>query len=128
MTTRTLSRLSALLWLLACGWAVALAVDLQRPDAARAAVWAVALLHLGGALGLSRTVATRATVAEEDAAEWRAKWGGEVGPYKIALTRIVWAIEEARPNVHGRPARVDAPDLLLRAERIARGARSLGHP
>ena len=128
MTTRTLSRLSALLWLLACGWAVALAVDLQRPDAARAAVWAVALLHLGGALVLSRTVATRATVAEEDAAEWRAKWGGEVGPYKLALTRVVWALEEARPNAHGRPARVEAPDLLLRAERIARGARSLGHP
>lgn len=128
MTTRTLSRLSALLWLLACGWAVALAVDLQRPDAARAAVWAVALLHLGGALRLSVVLRNRAIAAEEDAAEWRTKWGSEVGPYKLALTRVVWALEEARPNVHGRPARVDAPDLLLRAERIARGARSLGHP
>lgn len=127
MTTRTLSRVSALLWLLTCMWVGVLALELQLTGDGRA-VWPTLLVHLAGALWLSRVIRQRAIAAEEDAAEWRAKWGGEVGPYKLALTRVVWALEEARPNVHGRPARVDAPDLLLRAERIARGARSLGHP
>lgn len=118
METRSLGYLSAALWLLACGLALTLAFDLQRPDGARAAVWAVWLLDLAAALWASRALVLRAQAAEQDSDYWRAKWGSEVGPHRAALARLVWAIEEAMPGSDGRPARVDAPDLLARAERL----------
>jgi len=121
MTTRSLTWCSTFFWVTACAACVCLTVDTLRPDGARAAVWAVLVLDLVAALWASRALYRRAAAAEDDAQAWRSKWGGEVGPYRLALARIVWAIEEARAAPrYSSAARVDAPDLLTRAERIAR--------
>lgn len=125
MPTRTLAWLSTFLWAAACSACVCLAVDTLRLDGARAAVWALFLLDTVAALLVSRVLYRRAAVAEDDAQEWRSKWGGEVGPYRLALARLVWAIEEARATPrYTRSVRVDAPDLLSRADRLARASRS----
>jgi len=123
MPPRLLGSLSLLLWTLACGFTFALAVDLQRPDGARLVVWMVWALDIFAALWTSRSLVTQVVLAEGDAADWRSRWGSEVGPHRLALCRLVWAIEEATIST-GRPARVDAPDLLSRANRLTHSTRA----
>ncbi len=123
MPPRLLGSLSLLLWALACGFTFALAVDLQRPDGARLSVWLVWALDIGAALWTTRGLASQVEAAEDDAANWRARWGSEVGPHRLALCRLVWAIEEATIGT-GRAAHIDAPDLLVRADRLTHSTRS----
>lgn len=119
METRPLGLLSAALWLLACACCVAIALDVYQRDGDRASVWLVGSVDLGLALWTTSLLVKRASAAEVGEDEWRAKWGSEVGPYRLVLARLVWAIEESIKD-KGRPARVDAPDLLLRAERLTK--------
>ena len=125
MSSRTLGILSALVWLTACGCTFALTYDLQRPEGARAALWTVWALDLLAAFVLTFGLQDRAVMAEADASNWRGRWGSEVGPYRLALARIVWAVEEATQGSDGRPVRVEAPDLLVRANRLADATRAV---
>jgi hypothetical protein len=129
METRSLGILSAALWLLACALTVSLDLDMQRPDGARLVVWMVWALGLMAALQVTGALRRRALAAEQDSDEWRARWGPEVGPHRAALARLVWAIEEATKGTGGyRGCVIDAPDLLVRAERLTKIERTRATP